>query len=1392
MIYKLHFIVLLYCEVCSRTILNANEILKNVNSEEKIRLKRSVESMQADDQFLKCKLTPNAIDYVGIISTSKNLTNEKNNFKPGEECIFWNSPQVSKVIELNDLDFPEGSVQKARKYCRNPDNSNEPWCFNSKLEKKVCAINYCVSSTCRISGPGLEYQGKSDKSMYGNICKHWVSNDLPRDIVGTYFPESHPSKAHNFCRNPTNDIAGPYCYVNNLEQLFESNGSVIMKEYCLVPFCDLFELGLYNPSLSVAEEFASLGISVVNGHSEDKYYTHFTKFVTEKQQLTFDLKLWSPSQIHESEIRIVISALPVPVDSDNLRSWEMGFEVVLSMNRSGVTPTSKEDISWTETPQILTGSHWVNLTMQWGLGFISLKNREDEENSAPLFIYSFTPKENSIFALSNSTLYYSLVGSPMFFIQNITNGSPSNCDEHITTREDYTRYFPLVHEYESKIMNFYIKSYGNCGVLFRMSPIQATVPDIKLILSGTNGGSYLTLRWPNNTEESLGHFSFHLLSYTTWTHIIIKIAKNRFQLFVDAFSGMNVLLDVINTHFNILQWFSIGSNSTSFWHFRCEPNVTDSKSEDCSVSTSGKGYSGRHWITKTGQPCLPWVAKYARKDEQHFDIDGSIEEAINYCRNTNNNDKGAFCYVYNIQEDMKVHKELCDVPKCVTCRKSGIGTDFDSPLNFTVSNRKCQFWNSDEPHLIPKSLKSKHLFPEQNLNHAQNFCRDPTADIAGPWCYTTDPNVPYESCNVNDCDRPHDCTMYLTGISDNKILLSPKFRQNGFQFWLKIWHPLKHAGLRMRLFKSLTSVKYFEVQIAEEQSSAVSISYFNGTGNNTVLEKKHMDHIIRPGSWARFTLLFKHGLIKLHLEGIPSAILSWKYFNENEIIPFQPYYLNFSLIDEGPLGISFNCNDSFPEILNNSQIKNVFYPLGIWKEDASKLENNITFFFRGNGSFSIKFYTLPFMGFDLRIDLNSGLLNNRIAINANVTNEIIHLESYYTPGNLLVINHDSWTNISIAFSEKSGQLFHNSSLVIDWVPPAPRNYLFFTVEAKGLLLWIANSPPPDIDGPRVHGSWTEWGPWECSRPCGGGLGTRLRTCTRPKPSYFGDLCNGEHKQTGECNTFECGQISPDTFRIINKRLQKFTFNTFLKKNVDANVSCYSDILEKIKEDSPKSKIYWYKNEYELTNIEAKHLDPHHFNWVLKKVTPNDTGTYICGTRVKHIFKPIQVTVIVVAADHFTATERSGVIFYLDCLNLQLSSIYGHLLQRWYHNDNLWEEHEMSQIFKKEKLRLTRNLSGIWRCDVVQRDLKATWTTNLINLSVLPPMSFFRSLIQGSNSSNSKSAHIGLMIFCGIMLIFTLVVIYFMVTAMVTRLPPKDYTVVAENEDDEYYDESSKE
>ena len=73
----------------------------------------------------------------------------------------------------------------------------------------------------------------------------------------------------------------------------------------------------------------------------------------------------------------------------------------------------------------------------------------------------------------------------------------------------------------------------------------------------------------------------------------------------------------------------------------------------------------------------------------------------------------------------------------------------------TENGRTCQAWTSQSPHT--HNLDQDYMFPDGTTAAAENYCRNPdNSNGDGLWCYTTDPAVDWEDCNVIICGQlPH-------------------------------------------------------------------------------------------------------------------------------------------------------------------------------------------------------------------------------------------------------------------------------------------------------------------------------------------------------------------------------------------------------------------------------------------------------------------------------------------------------------------------------------------------------------------------------------------------------------------------------------------------------------
>uniref|UniRef100_A0A669CM05 Plasminogen n=1 Tax=Oreochromis niloticus TaxID=8128 RepID=A0A669CM05_ORENI len=172
---------------------------------------------------------------------------------------------------------------------------------------------------------------------------------------------------------------------------------------------------------------------------------------------------------------------------------------------------------------------------------------------------------------------------------------------------------------------------------------------------------------------------------------------------------------------------------------------------DC-VTNQGLAYRGTIAVTETGKTCQSWSAQTPQthnRTPQNYpckDLDN------NYCRNPDN-ERRPWCYT----TDPATRWEYCNVtrqlipsfkvmipPDTENCYE-GNGSNYRGITSETISGKKCQRWSSMTPH---KHDKTQEAFPNADLR--RNWCRNPDGDQA-PWCYTTDPAVRWEYCNLEKC-----------------------------------------------------------------------------------------------------------------------------------------------------------------------------------------------------------------------------------------------------------------------------------------------------------------------------------------------------------------------------------------------------------------------------------------------------------------------------------------------------------------------------------------------------------------------------------------------------------------------------------------------------------------
>ncbi|XP_040920313.1 plasminogen isoform X2 [Toxotes jaculatrix] len=199
------------------------------------------------------------------------------------------------------------------------------------------------------------------------------------------------------------------------------------------------------------------------------------------------------------------------------------------------------------------------------------------------------------------------------------------------------------------------------------------------------------------------------------------------------------------------------TNPSKRWDFCSIPRCTSEPPtiipELTCATGEGGAYRGTVAVTESGKTCQSWSSQTPHKHNrtpENYPCKGLDN---NYCRNPDN-ERMPWCYT----TESETRWEYCKVPRCGDSNDDdavippeeedcfeGDGTSYRGITSETISGKKCQFWSSMSPH---RHSKTPENFPTADLR--RNLCRNPDGDRA-PWCYTTDPTVRWEYCNLEKC-----------------------------------------------------------------------------------------------------------------------------------------------------------------------------------------------------------------------------------------------------------------------------------------------------------------------------------------------------------------------------------------------------------------------------------------------------------------------------------------------------------------------------------------------------------------------------------------------------------------------------------------------------------------
>ncbi|RDD36819.1 SCO-spondin, partial [Trichoplax sp. H2] len=114
-----------------------------------------------------------------------------------------------------------------------------------------------------------------------------------------------------------------------------------------------------------------------------------------------------------------------------------------------------------------------------------------------------------------------------------------------------------------------------------------------------------------------------------------------------------------------------------------------------------------------------------------------IRRRYRTCENPQPKNGGKICGGHSVETGVCKMAE-CPGSSTDTCYR-GTGSNYRGTVSVTISGRLCALWKTESSSSQCSGIG----------NH--NYCRNPDNSPTGPWCYTTDPLVPRERCNISTC-----------------------------------------------------------------------------------------------------------------------------------------------------------------------------------------------------------------------------------------------------------------------------------------------------------------------------------------------------------------------------------------------------------------------------------------------------------------------------------------------------------------------------------------------------------------------------------------------------------------------------------------------------------------
>ncbi|KAG7188930.1 hypothetical protein KM043_008531 [Ampulex compressa] len=1094
----------------------------------------------------------------------------------------------------------------------------------------------------------------------------------------------------------------------------------------------------------------------------------------------------------KGEARILLSLLPIPSTGKKIaQEWKAGVEFVIS-NRGTWQRFPGNDVERDieNTPGILLGTQWTKIWITWGGGFISMgmdgssKPLIMEEYRKKYGITSLYPEGFLYYGITGTNVLWSTgfcehsceihttFGVEFFRLWPMQK-SNDTYDVHFYVRANRQIEIQLCQSPTLQYPSFTIKiEVAGVTSLTYQENEKSTIQYLKDVPT-SNILDFWTWK-----EFTISIFGPHLQLY------LRQIYGNEEILYLKNNMFSSLRWFSIGSKGTIAIW-------SLFCAPDAENAVEDPWPPNCISDLTDYNYQGTQWTSTQETPCIPWMSAEVPDDDKLDErfIDGSALRALNKCRNPTHDPNGPYCYTISHNEQSTASKRFCPIRSCRSseCRMAGTANDYVGTLSETRSGRTCAQWFSDydfhvlmspnvtttskpstyrtklvtprkppltqqellllmtpkvEPppaavlppniekpvHPVDRKLLNDSLYPERDARKAKNYCRDPSRNIAGAWCYTTDPAVPKDLCNVRDCEKPEECTFLVKGQgTGRRSYVLPEHRSEGLRFSVKAWEPDKPDSITF-VFTADDGLKsQYVLKIGALDNEKVLLYYKSEEQGLTMVKKKTLPHLLFLGKWSSFLIRVPRGRVSLHYEGAPNPLFEWEHPEPAKA--FLPVYYSYGSEKGDSMGVAFECTSRCHIENTETDRYTKILPLSAWNKRETPQPDKLLLNLRGKGVILIPLLLLP--GSSEFYALTFGEIKQWIFFVKHDPNvEVLHRQR--APGPLFTTH--SWTNITIRWLENTIDVFCNDTNVFHYQHRRPLLFYFFSlgVHPGSWATWAVNCIPPDIDGPPADGGWSEWGPWACSASCDGGTGTRKRRCNSPEPNIRGEPCVGPDTMTGRCNTIICGDITEDTVMSIRRRIRRNYTALAVREGNSVLIPSYSDIVDAVRRESPDSKIQWSHNGVFVWPKRGR-IEIENFDIKIVKSQFNDSGVYVITVhRVDGTYTIFGIVTLVVLPTKESIAIRETLSLSLMCHCSILGYVYSDLKVSWELNNDVWKDYGITLPMAVDVdyiPSINKSHNGLWKCVIKQDDLNFKWITNALFVKVLGPPNWRTHLME---------------------------------------------------------------